>query len=42
MVDGSELRELLCASYRIVYRVNGELVEVVTGFHGARIARIPW
>ncbi len=39
---GSELRELLCASYRIVYRVSGELVEVVTVFHGARIARIPW
>ena len=39
---GSELRELLCSSYRIVYRVSGELVEVVTVFHGARIARIPW
>jgi toxin ParE1/3/4 len=39
---GSELRELLCASYRIVYRVSGELVEVVTVFHGSRIARIPW
>ena len=38
----SELRELLCSSYRIVYRVSGELVEVVTVFHGARIARIPW
>jgi addiction module RelE/StbE family toxin len=38
----SELRELLCASYRIVYRVCGEVVEVVTVFHGARIARIPW
>ena len=30
---GSELRELLCASYRIVYRVSGELVEVMTVFH---------
>ena len=39
---GSELRELMCASYRIVYRVSGELVEVVTVFHGARITRIPW
>ena len=39
---GTELRELLCASFRIVYRVTGELVEVVTVFHGARIARIPW
>ena len=39
---GAELRELLCASYRIVYRVSGGLVEVVTVFHGARIARIPW
>ena len=39
---GSELREVLCASYRIMYRVSGELVEVMTVFHGARIARIPW
>jgi toxin ParE1/3/4 len=39
---GLELRELLCANYRIVYRVSSELVEVVTVFHGARIARIPW
>lgn len=39
---GSELREVLCWSYRIVYRVSGELIEVVTVFHGARIARIPW
>ena len=39
---GSELRELLCANYRVVYRVSEELVEVVTVFHGARIARIPW
>ena len=39
---GSELRELLCASYRIVYRVSGDLVEVVTVFHEARIARISW
>jgi addiction module RelE/StbE family toxin len=39
---GSELRELLCANYRIVYRVSGELVEVMTVFHGARIAKIPW
>ena len=39
---GSELRELLCANYRIVYRVSGGLVEVVTVFYGARVARIPW
>ncbi len=38
----SKLRELLCGNYRIVYRVTGDLIEVVTVFHGARIARIPW
>jgi toxin ParE1/3/4 len=38
----TKLREMLCGNYRIVYRVSGDLVEVVTVFHGARIARIPW
>jgi len=36
------LRELLCGNYRIVYRTVGEWVEVLTVFHGARVARIPW
>ena len=35
------LRELLWNRYRIVYRVAGEEVVVVTIFHGARLVRIP-
>jgi addiction module RelE/StbE family toxin len=31
------LRELIIRSYRLVYRLRGELVEVVTVFHAARI-----
>ena len=34
------LRELLWGNYRIVYHVAGEVVEVLTVFHGARLPRI--
>lgn len=37
-----KLRELLSGNYRVVYRVAGDRVEVVTVFHGARVRRIPW
>jgi len=37
-----ELRELLCGNHRVVYRVAGGLIEVVTIFHGYRVRRIPW
>jgi len=34
-------RELIEGSYRIVYRVSsGELVEILTVFHGARLLRL--
>ena len=38
----STLRELLCGNYRIVYRVTDDLIEVVTVFHGARMAPDSW
>ena len=37
-------REILFGSYRIVYRVKGDLVEVLTVYHGARLldpSRLP-
>jgi toxin ParE1/3/4 len=38
------IREILFGSYRIVYRVKGDLVEVLTVYHGARLldpSRLP-
>jgi len=31
------IREILFGSYRIVYRVKGDLVELLTVYHGARL-----
>ena len=31
------IREILFGSYRIVYRVKGDVVEVLTVYHGARL-----
>ena len=31
------LREILIYSYRIIYRVQEEAIEVVTVYHGARL-----
>lgn len=33
----SSLREILLGSYRIIYRVRAELVEVLTVCHGAKL-----
>ncbi|MCL4203064.1 MAG: type II toxin-antitoxin system RelE/ParE family toxin [Pirellulaceae bacterium] len=33
----SELRERLLYNYRIIYRVQGEIVQIVTITHGARL-----
>ena len=33
----SAMREILWRNYRLVYRLVGENVEVVTVFHGARL-----
>jgi len=30
------IRELLYRNYRIIYRINGEMIEVVTVIHGRR------
>ena len=36
-VDDPLIREILLGSYRIVYRITGELVEILTVYHGARL-----
>ncbi len=36
-LDDPGIREILFASYRIIYRVKGELVEILTVYHGARL-----
>lgn len=33
------LRELVLRPYRIVYRLQGDVVEIATVFHGARMVR---
>jgi toxin ParE1/3/4 len=38
------IREIIFGNYRIVYRVKGDLVEVLTVYHGARLldpSRLP-
>ena len=35
------IREVIWGNYRIVYRVRGTLVEVLTVFHGSRLLREP-
>ena len=39
-VGDDTLREVIHGSYRIVYRVRSDLVEIVTVFHGARLFRL--
>jgi addiction module RelE/StbE family toxin len=34
------LREVLHGSYRLVYRVRPEVVEILTVYHGARLLRL--
>jgi plasmid stabilization system protein ParE len=34
-LSDSTIREILWRNYRIVYRIKGPLVEIVTVFHGA-------
>jgi plasmid stabilization system protein ParE len=35
--DQAALRELIVRPYRLVYRLQGEAIEIVTVFHGARM-----
>ena len=40
-----DVREVLCGSYRIIYRVGASHIDVLTVFHGARLlheADVDW
>ena len=39
-VGDESLREIIQGSYRIVYRLNRDVVQVVTVFHGASLFRL--
>jgi toxin ParE1/3/4 len=39
-VGDESLREIIQGSYRIVYRLKRDVVEIVTVFHGARLLRL--
>lgn len=34
--DKETVRELLLNNYRVIYRINGELIEMITVIHGRR------
>jgi len=36
-LDDPSVREILLGNYRIVYRVTGEVAEILTVYHGARL-----
>ena len=40
-IDDPGMREVVWRNYRIVYRVGGAAVEIVTVFHGAQLFRGP-
>ena len=35
-IEKSNIRELIYKSYRIIYRINDEIIEIVSVFHGSR------
>lgn len=39
-VGDEPLREIIHGNYRIVYRLKGDLIEIATVFHGARLFRL--
>jgi len=39
-IGNDAVREVIHGNYRIVYRVQPDLVEIVTVFHGARLFRL--
>ena len=39
-VGDESLREVIHGSYRIVYRLRGDIIEIATVFHGARLFRL--
>lgn len=36
-VQASDIREIVLGSYRIVYRIRADLVEILTVWHGSRL-----
>ena len=36
-VNDAAIREVILMSYRIVYKLDGEVVEILTVYHGARL-----
>jgi toxin ParE1/3/4 len=39
-IGNSDIRELICRGYRIVYRLNGDRIEILTVFEGHRLLRL--
>lgn len=39
-IGNSDIRELIYRGYRIVYRLNGDRVEILTVFEGHRLLRL--
>jgi plasmid stabilization system protein ParE len=39
-IGNSDVRELVYRGYRIVYRLNGERIEILTVFEGHRLLRL--
>ncbi|MBI9104457.1 MAG: type II toxin-antitoxin system RelE/ParE family toxin [Spirochaetales bacterium] len=35
--NNSEIREIIYRNYRIVYRISGKTIEIVTIFHGSKL-----
>ena len=35
--NNSSIRELISGNYRIVYRIKGDAVEIITIYHGSRL-----
>lgn len=38
--DDDSLREVVHGSYRIVYRLRAEIIEILTVFHAARLLKL--
>ena len=36
-MQASDIREIVLGNYRIVYRIRGDLVEILTVWHGSRL-----
>jgi len=36
-LDESNIRELILRNYRIIYRILGDMIQIVRLFHGSRI-----